>query len=98
MVRSNPRKNVGFLMEKRRLNVGVTRARRQLVVICDSKTLSNNKFLIKFVDYVKINGTTVNPPETLNVAKLVLPTKRVDIYERKKEKRETRFDKRGKEK
>ena len=33
MVRSNPRNNLRFLMEKRRLNVGVTRTRRTLVVI-----------------------------------------------------------------
>ena len=40
MVRSNEPQNLGFLVEKRRLNVAVTRAKRQLVLVCDAKTVS----------------------------------------------------------
>ena len=40
MVRSNKPQNLGFLVEKRRLNVAVTRAKRQLVLVCDAKTVS----------------------------------------------------------
>lgn len=37
--RSNDRGDIGFLKELRRLNVAITRARRQLVLIGDSQTL-----------------------------------------------------------
>ncbi|ORX59011.1 P-loop containing nucleoside triphosphate hydrolase protein [Hesseltinella vesiculosa] len=43
LVRSNDDGQVGFLQEKRRLNVAMTRARRHLCVICDSETLAGNK-------------------------------------------------------
>jgi superfamily I DNA and/or RNA helicase len=39
--RSNPDGRIGFLAELRRLNVSLTRARRQLVLVGDSVTLSN---------------------------------------------------------
>jgi hypothetical protein len=38
--RSNPRGDIGFLKELRRINVAITRARRQLVLVGDSTTLS----------------------------------------------------------
>ncbi|ORZ10152.1 P-loop containing nucleoside triphosphate hydrolase protein [Absidia repens] len=43
LVRSNDDGEVGFLQEKRRLNVAMTRAKRHLCVICDSETLAGNK-------------------------------------------------------
>ncbi|KAI8078765.1 P-loop containing nucleoside triphosphate hydrolase protein [Halteromyces radiatus] len=43
LVRSNDEGEVGFLQEKRRLNVAMTRAKRHLCVICDSETLAGNK-------------------------------------------------------
>lgn len=43
---------VGFLAEKRRINVAVTRARRHLAVICDSNTVSSNPFLGSLLDYM----------------------------------------------
>ncbi|KAI7899401.1 P-loop containing nucleoside triphosphate hydrolase protein [Cokeromyces recurvatus] len=43
LVRSNETGEVGFLAEKRRLNVAMTRAKRHLCVICDSETLLGNK-------------------------------------------------------
>eukprot|EP01102_Stenamoeba_stenopodia_P003957 TRINITY_DN1408_c0_g2_i1.p1 TRINITY_DN1408_c0_g2~~TRINITY_DN1408_c0_g2_i1.p1 ORF type:complete len:800 (+),score=150.06 TRINITY_DN1408_c0_g2_i1:186-2585(+) len=51
MVRSNAIKEVGFLIDDRRTNVAITRARRHLAVICDSETVSNHPFLDKFVKY-----------------------------------------------
>lgn len=39
LVRSNEEGEVGFLSEKRRLNVAMTRAKRQLVVVGDSETI-----------------------------------------------------------
>ncbi|KAJ1484505.1 AAA domain-containing protein, partial [Baffinella frigidus] len=38
-VRSNPDAQVGFLADYRRLNVGLTRAKRKLVLVADSATL-----------------------------------------------------------
>ena len=69
MVRSNAAQNLGFLVEKRRLNVGVTRARRQLVLVCDSQT----EFLQKFVSHVRENRTSEVPVKTLDPSKLILP-------------------------
>ncbi|KAI9319809.1 P-loop containing nucleoside triphosphate hydrolase protein [Dichotomocladium elegans] len=43
LVRSNEQGEVGFLGEKRRLNVAMTRPKRHLCVICDSETLSGTK-------------------------------------------------------
>ncbi|KAI8068286.1 P-loop containing nucleoside triphosphate hydrolase protein [Gongronella butleri] len=43
LVRSNDDGEVGFLQEKRRLNVAMTRAKRHLCVICDSETLAGSK-------------------------------------------------------
>ncbi|KAI7894415.1 P-loop containing nucleoside triphosphate hydrolase protein [Mucor mucedo] len=43
LVRSNDSGEVGFLAEKRRLNVAMTRAKRHLCVICDSETLLGTK-------------------------------------------------------
>lgn len=43
---------VGFLSEKRRINVAVTRARRHLAVIGDSVTVSSDEFLKSLIDYL----------------------------------------------
>eukprot|EP00092_Neocalanus_flemingeri_P015084 GFUD01016295.1.p1 GENE.GFUD01016295.1~~GFUD01016295.1.p1 ORF type:complete len:986 (-),score=401.27 GFUD01016295.1:749-3706(-) len=56
LVRSNSKGEVGFLGEKRRLNVAVTRARRHLAVICDSETVKRDKFLGEFVEYLEKEG------------------------------------------
>uniref|UniRef100_A0A8C6FZD0 DNA-binding protein SMUBP-2 n=1 Tax=Moschus moschiferus TaxID=68415 RepID=A0A8C6FZD0_MOSMO len=55
-VRSNRKGEVGFLAEDRRINVAVTRARRHLAVVCDSRTVSNHAFLKTLVDYLAEHG------------------------------------------
>lgn len=56
MVRSNPRGEIGFLSNEKRMNVAVTRAKRLCVLIGDSGTVGKNKFLKSLVDYFKANG------------------------------------------
>jgi ATP-dependent RNA/DNA helicase IGHMBP2 len=53
LVRSNHQGEVGFLGDTRRMNVGMTRARRLLIVLGDSATLSRHPFYQQFLDYVE---------------------------------------------
>jgi ATP-dependent RNA/DNA helicase IGHMBP2 len=52
LVRSNIQGEIGFLADTRRMNVALTRAKRKLIVIGDSSTLSNHGFYKAFLDYV----------------------------------------------
>ena len=63
MVRSNEPQNLGFLVEKRRLNVAVTRAKRQLVLVCDAATVSKDDFLAGFVKYMREHGEVETAPK-----------------------------------
>jgi ATP-dependent exoDNAse (exonuclease V) beta subunit len=52
LVRSNQKREVGFLSDYRRMNVAVTRAKRQLIVVGDSDTVSSDPHLRTLVDYL----------------------------------------------
>ncbi|CAJ0553549.1 Ff.00g120610.m01.CDS01 [Fusarium sp. VM40] len=57
LVRSNPEGEVGFLGEKRRLNVAMTRPKRSLTVIGDSETVQKgSNFLKKWMQYLEDNA------------------------------------------
>ncbi len=56
LVRSNPAGTIGFLADTRRTNVAFTRARRALVVIGDSATLSNDPFYLRMVGHMEAIG------------------------------------------
>lgn len=56
LTRSNPRCEVGFLADERRLNVALTRARRHLCVIGDSATIGAHPFLSRLVDAISDRG------------------------------------------
>lgn len=56
LVRSNDSHEVGFLSDRRRINVAVTRAKRQLVVVGDYETCSSDPFLKELLDYISENG------------------------------------------
>jgi ATP-dependent RNA/DNA helicase IGHMBP2 len=51
LTRSNDEQTIGFLSDIRRMNVAMTRAKRKLVVIGDSATLSKLPFYADFVRY-----------------------------------------------
>ncbi|KAF2357088.1 R3H domain [Trinorchestia longiramus] len=59
LVRSNVKGEIGFLSEDRRLNVAVTRARRHLSVVCDTRTLEQHQFLKNFVQYMSERARVV---------------------------------------
>jgi len=52
LVRSNSEGEIGFLNDIRRMNVALTRAKKKLVVIGDSATLSQHKFYKEFLSYI----------------------------------------------
>jgi superfamily I DNA and/or RNA helicase len=56
LVRSNPEGEVGFLADVRRLNVALTRARRKLLVIGDSATLSHLPFYVRLLESFEAAG------------------------------------------
>ncbi|NQT11219.1 MAG: AAA family ATPase, partial [Planctomycetes bacterium] len=51
LVRSNPKAEIGFLRDVRRMNVAMTRARRKLLVVGDSATVSGHPFYRRMVEY-----------------------------------------------
>jgi len=56
LTRSNAEGTIGFLADTRRMNVAMTRARKKLVVIGDSATLSRSQFYADFITYAEENN------------------------------------------
>lgn len=56
LVRSNPDGELGFLTDLRRLNVSITRARRKLVLVGDSHTITQHPTYRRLIDYVQDRG------------------------------------------
>lgn len=61
LVRSNDNRIIGFLSDDRRINVAITRPKRQLCVIGDTSTVANSKFLKAWVDWVEENADIEYP-------------------------------------
>ncbi|MCC9138264.1 AAA domain-containing protein [Pontibacter silvestris] len=53
MTRSNDKGEIGFLSDIRRMNVAMTRAKKKLVIVGDSATLSLHPFYSDFLQYVE---------------------------------------------
>lgn len=56
LVRSNDDGEIGFLKDYRRMNVAITRAREQLMVIGDSATIGADPFYNSFLSYIEKHG------------------------------------------
>ncbi|TPX45386.1 ribose-phosphate diphosphokinase [Synchytrium endobioticum] len=62
LVRSNENGEVGFLSDRRRLNVGLTRAKKHLCVVGDAECISRkNKFLKRMCAYMEENAEVRYP-------------------------------------
>ena len=57
LVRSNPKGEIGFLKDYRRMNVAMTRARKQLIILGDSATIGQDPFYQKFLEYCEASGS-----------------------------------------
>jgi len=57
LVRSNESREIGFLKEKRRLNVAMTRARRHLCIVGDSSTVRHGgRYLENWMSWLEKNA------------------------------------------
>ncbi len=56
LVRSNRKGEIGFLNDYRRMNVAMTRARKQLVIVGDSATIGGSPFYQAFLAYCERSG------------------------------------------
>ncbi|PIA53592.1 hypothetical protein AQUCO_00900281v1 [Aquilegia coerulea] len=63
MVRSNSKKEVGFLSDRRRMNVAVTRARRQCCLVCDTETVTSDGFLKRMIEHFEEHGEYLSASE-----------------------------------
>jgi len=56
LVRSNENGEIGFLADERRLNVGMTRAKKKLVMIGDLGTLGGSELYTSLADHIESQG------------------------------------------
>ena len=56
LVRSNSKKQIGFLQDERRLNVAVSRARRCCIVIGDRQTIQTAPYIKNMMKYLDQSG------------------------------------------
>lgn len=55
-VRSNEKSEVGFLMDIRRTNVAITRAKKKLLIVGDSATLASHPFYGELIEFFQHKG------------------------------------------
>jgi len=63
-VRSNYDKSIGFLADKKRINVAITRAKKMLIIICDAQTvMGKSDFMNEMMDYYLKNSKVFTSEE-----------------------------------
>ena len=67
MTRSNSNGIIGFLSDIRRMNVAMTRARKKLVIVGDSATLSRLSFYANFIAYAESHDAYKSAWEYMDV-------------------------------
>ena len=66
MTRSNTENSIGFLSDVRRMNVAMTRARKKLVMVGDSATLTQLPFYANLITYAQETGAYQSAWELIN--------------------------------
>ncbi|KAK6053570.1 hypothetical protein COOONC_08924, partial [Cooperia oncophora] len=61
MVRHNPEQIIGFLQNERRLNVAITRAKRQFVLIGSARMMKRNRHLRSLLSTIQSCGKIHGP-------------------------------------
>jgi ATP-dependent RNA/DNA helicase IGHMBP2 len=56
LVRSNNNGDIGFLKDYRRMNVAMTRAKKKLIIVGDSATLSNDTFYSELLELMEVKS------------------------------------------
>ena len=56
LVRSKKKCSLEFVADLRRINVAVTRARRQLVLVCDTKTMCRDEGMRSLIQHIRRHG------------------------------------------
>lgn len=67
MVRSNNKREVGFLADCRRINVAVTRAKSHVAIFANVDTCSSNSFILNLLNYAELNGDYRSGMELLSL-------------------------------
>uniref|UniRef100_A0AC34GR87 DNA helicase n=2 Tax=Panagrolaimus sp. ES5 TaxID=591445 RepID=A0AC34GR87_9BILA len=76
LVRDNAKGNIGFLTDLRRMNVSVTRAKRHLCIIGNSKMLKDHAQLSSLLDVFQNDGIIINAMDYLKRNKVNVPKKK----------------------
>ncbi|KAI1727117.1 AAA domain-containing protein [Ditylenchus destructor] len=83
LVRKNPGMELGFLTEYRRLNVAVSRAKRQFFLVASSSMLKSNSVLNNFYEVIRMEGRILSPEQFFDSSKIEDDTSENAFLEKK---------------